>query len=89
MNGELLSAGLARLGAFRWERRLPRSARWVSLSENRLTTADGYALMRPGLRRRPPEGSGSYTIRPPWRFRPGSGRAHGCIRFLGFGDPGL
>ena len=48
VNSELLSAGLARLGAYRWERRLPRSARWMSQSTSRLTTAD-----------RSPRGAGS------------------------------
>jgi hypothetical protein len=41
---EQSSVGLARTGAYRWERRLPLSARWVSLSTNRLMTADGSRL---------------------------------------------
>ena len=30
VSGEQSSVGSARVGAYRWERRLPRSARWVS-----------------------------------------------------------
>ena len=37
----------ARVGAGRWERRLPRPARQVSQSPDRLTTADGSNL-KPG-----------------------------------------
>jgi len=31
------------VGAYRWERRLPRSARWVSFSTDRLMTADRFS----------------------------------------------
>ena len=34
------------MGAYRWERRLPRSARWVSHPTSRLTTADRYTPSR-------------------------------------------
>ena len=49
VNGELLSAGLARMGAYRWERRLPRSAREVSRSTIRLIGRGGpYPYERDG-----------------------------------------
>ncbi len=40
VSGEQSSAGWRRMGAGRWERRLPRSARLVSRSPSRLMTAD-------------------------------------------------
>ena len=41
-SSEQSSVGPARVGAYRWERRLPRSARWVSHSTSRLATADAF-----------------------------------------------
>ena len=48
-SSELSSVGPARVGAYRWERRLPRSARWVSHSTSRLATAD-CLIRQPGDR---------------------------------------
>ena len=46
VSGEQSSVGSARVGANRWERRLPRSARSVSLSTGRLMTADRFTRSR-------------------------------------------
>ena len=42
VSGEQSSVGLVRVGAYRWERRLPLSARLVSHSTSRLMTADRF-----------------------------------------------
>ena len=43
-SSELSSVGPMRMGAYRWEHRLPRSVRWMSHSTSRLMTADCLRL---------------------------------------------